>query len=183
MSLQDLFEGAPYQDFIVLAGQTSPGLAVVRGANVPRNWDIRAGYGLTGATVVYMGDGLAKFDVDIFVWLNPSHFAAWRVFAKRALTVPAGVRPTSLSIQHPALNDAPLTIRQVVVEDVTQWEQSPEGGLWARTIKFLQYRAPKPVLVRPAEGIPGSPINASPPVDPEQMQIAANNAQIAKLNR
>ena len=87
-----------------------------------------------------------------------------------------------MSIAHPQLNDPPLTITQCVVTNVTQWEQSSsEEGVFCRTISFLQYRAPLPILVKPFEGPPGNPLAITPPVDPEVMQIKANADQIANL--
>lgn len=182
MSLADVVGGPPHQDFIVLAGAPSPGLAVVKGAGSPRNWDVQKGYGLTGATTIFTGQDLSKFDVDIFCW-EPEHFLAWQVFARLTLVnPPIGARPTSLSIQHPTLQDPPLTISQVVVTNVSQWEQDPDGsGLWSRTISFLEYRKPRPALVKPFEGPPGSPVAVQPPIDPELLLIQANAAQIAKL--
>jgi len=171
----------PHQDHIVLGGLPSPGLAVVRGAGQPRSWDIQQGYGLTGATIIFKGCGLSKFYVDIFAWTE-AHFTAWDVWAKAVLMPPAPVRnPASLSIQHPVLNSPPLSITQVVVGDPGQWEQNDEGGLWVRTLDLLEYRKPRPVLVKPFEGPPGSPVNVPPPVDPELLQIQTNAAQIAKL--
>lgn len=182
MAVADVLGGPPHQDYIVLAGAPTPGLAVVRGAGSPRKWDVRDGYGLTGAVCVFMGEGLASFEVDIFCW-EPEHFLAWPIFARLTLVnPPIGARPTSMSIQHPVLNDPPLSISQVVVTNVGQWEQDPDGnGMWVRTISFLQYRKPRPALVKPFEGPPGSPVNVPPPVDPELLQIQANAAAIAKL--
>jgi len=182
MGIADLLGGPPHQDYIILAGAPSPGLAVVRGAGSPRKWDVRDGYGLTGAVCVFMGEGLAAFDVDVFCW-EPQHFLAWQAFARLTLAnPPIGARPMSLSIEHPVLNDVPLSISQVVVTNVTQWEQAPDDtGLWVRTISFLQYRKPRPALVKPFEGPPGSPINVKPPVDPELLTIQANQASIAAL--
>lgn len=172
---------APEQDYIVLGGVPSPGLAVVKGAGSPRKWDVQNGYGLTGATCIFMGEGLATFDVDIFCWTK-AHFALWPAFARLTLVnPPIGARPTSMFIQHPALNDPPLSISQVVVTNVTQWEQDGDTGLWARTISFLQYRKPRPALVKPFEGPPGSPVVVPQPIDPELLQIQANSAAIAKL--
>jgi hypothetical protein len=179
MGLVDL--GAPTQDYIVLGGFPSPGKAVIRGAGSPRKWDVRDGYGLTGAVTVFMGEGLATFEVDIYCW-EDHHFLAWPIWAKLTLAnPPIGARPTSQSIKHPQLNDPPLTIDQVVVTDVSQWEDIDETGYWMRTIKFLQYRKPRPALVKPFEGPPGSPINVKPPVDPEVLIIQQNAAQIAAL--
>jgi hypothetical protein len=180
-SPSELLGGPPHQDYIILAGAPSP-TAVVKGAGSPRRWDIRDGYGLTGSTVVFTGQGLAAFDVDIYAW-EPEHFVLWQAFARLTLVnPPIGARPTSMSIAHPMLNDPPLSIKQVVVTNVTQWEQDPEGGgLFCRTISFLEYRKPRPALVKPFEGPPGSPVNVKPPVDPEVAQIAANQATIAAL--
>jgi hypothetical protein len=182
VSLADIIGGPPNQDYIVLAGAPSPGLAIVKGAGSPRKWDVRDGYGLTGAVCVFMGEGLATFDVDIFCWKD-EHFLAWPLFARLTLVnPPIGARPTSMSIQHPTLNDPPLSISQVVVTNVTAWEQDPDGnGLWCRTISFLQYRKPRPALVKPFEGPPGSPVVVPPPVDPELLQIQANAATITNL--
>ena len=58
-TLLTMADDKPYQDYIVLAGQRSPGLAVVRGSDSPRKWDVRNGYGFSGATIVYTGLGLA----------------------------------------------------------------------------------------------------------------------------
>jgi hypothetical protein len=128
-----------------------------------------------------MGEGLATFDVDIFCW-KPEHFLAWQLFARAVLTnPPIGGRPTSMSIQHPTLNDPALSISQVVVTDVGAWEQDPGGtGLWSRTLSFLQYRKPRPALVAPQEGVPGAPI-AVVPIDPEELLIKANARRIAAL--
>jgi hypothetical protein len=180
MPLGDGF--TPHQDFIVLQGLPSPGVAVVRGASSPRNWDVQKGYGLTGATTIFTGEDLAKFDVDILAW-ETQHFIEWEVFARATLVnPPIGARPISMSIQHPLLNAAPLSILQVVVTNVTQWEQDSDGGgLFMRTISFLQYRKPRPALVKPLEGPPGSPVAVEKPVDPEALEIQANFATIGGL--
>lgn len=181
--MTQLLPGPPYQDHIVLDGAVSPGLAIVKGAGTPRRWDVRDGYGVTGAVCVFTGQGLATFDVDIFAWTD-AHFLAWPIFARLTLVnPPIGARPTSMSIQHPALQDPPLTVSQVVVTNVSQWEQDPDGGgLWCRTISFLEYRKPRPALVAPLEGVP--PVNGVPivPIDPEELAIQANTNAIRRLS-
>lgn len=181
----ELLGGPPHQDYINLAGFPSPGAAVVKGAGSPRNWDIQKGYGRSGATTIFTGEDLAKFDVDIFCW-EPEHFLAWQIFAQATLVnPPIGAFPFSMAIQHPALNDAPLSITQVVVTNVTQWEQSDDTGLWCRTISFLQYRKPKDALVKPFEGPPGSPVVVTIADDPSivalDMESKAKSAEIAQL--
>jgi hypothetical protein len=138
-------DDADLYDYIVLAGQRSPGLCDVSGASAPREWDIRKGYGLSGATVVYTGDGLAKFTVRLFFW-ETSHFDEWERFRVLVKKPPRGVRPKAQDIAHPFLEE--LGITSAVVEDELQWTQ-PEPGLFAKDIKFLQYRAPLPTLAKP----------------------------------
>jgi hypothetical protein len=183
MSLQtqlDVTTGPPWQDYVVLGGKRTPGFAVPRGAGSPRKWDRQAGYGLSGAVLYYLGEDLTSFEVDVYCW-EAAHFAAWDTFAKAVLSPPAPVRvPASLSIQHPALNGPPLNIDQVVVEDVSQWEQE-DDGLWVRSIKLIRYRKPKPALVKPLEGPPGDPTKVETPTDPELATIAENSRRIAEL--
>lgn len=175
MSVTDLILGNefPQQDYILLGGVQSPGRATVLGAGSPREWDVRKGYGYSGAVTVYTGENLAKFEVLIELW-EKSHFAEWVRFAKIALEKPPlGTKPKALDIAHPLLNLPPLSITSVVVEDVSQFEQDEEG-LWSCTIKFLQFRAPKPALGKPLASIP----NAAKPVPTAQ---DAADVEIQKL--
>jgi hypothetical protein len=159
MSAADIIAGNefPYQDYIMLGGAPSPGRATILGggSGSPRTWDVRKGYGYSGAFIVYTGDGLAKFKVMIELWL-PEHFAAWQRFAKITLSKPPlGLKPTALDIAHPILNMQPWSITSVVVEDVSPWEQDEEG-MWSTTIDFLQFRGPKPMLGKPLASIPNA---------------------------
>jgi hypothetical protein len=184
VSLADIVGGPPNQDYIVLAGVPSPGLAVVKGAGSPRKWDVPDAFAMTGANIKYRGEKPSAFDVDIFCWTD-AHFLAWPVFARLTLAAPLGIGlpVLAMSIQHPTLNDPPLSISQVVVTNVSAWEQDPDGtGLWCRTISLLQYRKGIPVGAGPTlTGPPGSPIAFIPPVNPEAMGIASMAASVLKL--
>lgn len=152
----DLLNAAsfPDQDYIILAGEKSPGLATPAKAGSPRKWDKRDGYGLSGATLVYIGDDLAVFDVIIDLWTT-EQFGEWARFAKLLEKAPAGTRPKAMGIQHPLLNRSPLKITEVVVFDVSQFEQD-DYGLYTCSITFSCYRAPKPVLGKPLAAIPAA---------------------------
>ena len=182
MPLADVVGGPPIQDYIVLAGMRSPGRVIVKGASAPRKWDTAPAYGLSGSSSIYIGSEVAKFDVEIACW-EPEHFVAWEVFARATLQEPTAFGPSalSMSIQHPQLNDAPLKIKQVVVTNVTQWDQPDDDGLWVRTISFLEFRQRKQAIVKAFEGPPGSPVNVPAPVDPELQLIAAGTVTIAGL--
>lgn len=145
----------PVQDYIILNGFRSPGKAIVAGATTPRKWDQRPGYGFTGATVFYTGQGLAEFTVTLELW-DPREWQDWWAFARVLEKEPIGKRAAALKISHPLLTRAPLNITDVVVTDVSQWEQD-DDGLWTCTISFLEYRPPKPAVGKPTAAIPDSP--------------------------
>lgn len=174
----------PSRRYIILSAAgvslPSPGVAKIKRAGSPRNWDIRKGYGFSGASLVFTGTGLAKFDVDLFLW-EPEQFVLWEAFSALLTNPPPppGVIPTSLSIDHPILNKKPWLITKVVVEDVSSWECN-EYGLWSLTISFIQYRKAAPALLPPAEGPPGAskvpvPLTAQQKINAE---LAAENAAL-----
>jgi hypothetical protein len=184
----------PIQNFVTLgkAGivMNSPGLAVVKNAGSPRNWNVLQGFGFSGASLVYAGAGIAPFDVDIFLNFGSAaqrtaQWVAWEAFASVMLEKPKPGSPApfpsfTLSIAHPILNAKPWEIERCVVEDVTSWEQNDQG-LWSLTIKFKEYRKPKPVLTKPLEGPPPVAGAAPAPVDPAEKMIAELNAKNAAL--
>jgi hypothetical protein len=132
-------------DYILLAGSKSPGLAEVAGADAPRKWDERPGYGLSGAFVVYTGDGLAKFCVRIhlFTVADWDEWNAWKALVQKA---PIGARPRALDIWHPFLED--LGVKSVVVENRMQ-PVDLGAGEWVHEIKFIQFRLPTPGIGKP----------------------------------
>lgn len=164
----------------MLAGRRSPGRAVVKNAVLVRKWDEQQGYGLTGATLIFHGEELVKFDVEITLW-EAEQFAEWRAFARGILDAPkvgANRDTYSLGISHPVLDDFPHPVQQCVLDAITQWEQD-EVGLWVRTLKMHEYRAPKPVLVKADEGPPA--INNDDPPDPAADGIRARLAEQKRL--
>ena len=128
---------------IILAGQTSPGIAEVQRPTRPYNWDVKGGKGANGALVTAVGKHPAKFSVIFTVWTD-FQMQAWEDFSQLLVSDPTkGVIP-ALSIYHPALADPSVAISSVVVEEVGGWE-GLKGGIRRRTIKFLEYAPPPPV--------------------------------------
>ncbi len=174
----------PKQTNIILSGMgislASPGVAVIKGAGSPREWDTRKGYGYSGASLVFTGTSLSEFDVDILIW-EDAHWVQWEAFAVLLTNPPPppGVIPISLGIDHPILNKKPWLITKVVVKDVSSWEVS-DTGLWNCTIKFIQYRKPKVALLPPKEGPPGTGV-APVPLTAQQKINAALDAENAAL--
>ena len=141
-------------DYILLAGDWSPGICTeIAGASNPRKWDERAGTGQSGATIVYSGDGLAKFTCKLLFWL-PEHFAYWEIWKAR-LVPPTEKNPSALDIYHPYLDMMPVPVRSVVVTDCKAPVQKGDG-FWEVEIAFLQYRPAKPAGAKPGSSKSGA---------------------------
>ncbi len=161
------FIGFPKQSYIVLGAMQSPGVATVRGLSTPREWDIRQGYGFTGAVVVYKGTSLAPFTVDIDLWL-PEHFLMWNVFATVLVPPLPGPAGFALGIKHPIVNGPPHGITEVVVKDCSEPVQN-DTGKWTYTLTLLPYKKPIPALARPIAAIPAAGV---------PMPTAQSNAEL-----
>lgn len=177
--LSTLFVGFPQQPYIVLGALTSPGVATVNGLGSPREWDIRQGYGFSGATVVYKGTGLSEFTVDIDLW-KPEHFIEWNIFAAILAPPIPGPAGFALGIQHPIINGPPHGIHEVVVKNVSQPVQS-ELGKWTYTISFLQYRKPLPALSRPIAAIKAVGVPVPTAQDAAEIEMRKLAAQAKAL--
>lgn len=175
----------PLQRYIVLSAAgislPSPGVCKLKNVGSPRNWDIRPGYGISGATIFFMGNGISEFEVDIFIWEDPGHWIQWEAFSVLLTSPPSppGTLPTSLGIGHPMLNKKPWLISKVVVADVGGWEVN-DTGLWSLTIKFKQDRRAKPAGLAPLEGPPGTGPVVVPLTAQQQLNrdLDAQNAEL-----
>lgn len=147
-------------DQIWLAQQWSPGLCEITGANSPREWEERKGYGWSGALVIFKGIGLARFSVKLKLY-TAADWRDWSLFKPLVDKPPLGKRPRALDIWHPLLVDQ--GIYAVVVEDLGQPEQTNDGE-WTIELKLVEYRFPKFGLAKP-DGA------AATPVDPYEQYI------------
>lgn len=172
MSDWDPITSPEQADFIILAGQRSPGLATIVGAGSPRDFDKRRGYGLTGATLIFRGNNLSEFKVLLRL-ITVQHWVDWYAWAPIVQKPPPGARPRALDIEHPQL--APLGIRSVQIKDVLQAVQTVDGE-WTIEIQMIEYHRPQPALQR----IDGSDARSTDPVD---QQIDQNTARIQQLSQ
>ncbi len=145
-------------DHILLANTRSPGLATIDGASTPRQWDQRRGYGLTGSTVIYRGNRLSPFVVQLKL-LTTQDWEDWEDFRQIVQRAPAGERSRAMDIWHPILVD--LGIVSVVIEDVTQPRKDGDTNVWLIDIKCLEFRLPVFDLAQPE----GSDERPDDPVD------------------
>ena len=169
----------PIRDTIFLSGKTSPGACRVRKATDPRTWEVRKGYGFSGASTVFTGDDIKGFSVDFLLWL-PEHFDEWTDFAKLLVKPTAKTRGKALGIYHPLLRVPPLNISAVVVQDVSQFDVDDQGQ-WMCSVDFLPFRAPKPALSKPNAATPGASKPAPTAQDEADKKMQALLGQVQSL--
>lgn len=157
-------------DKAFLGGRITPGLCDIEGANSPRNWDERDGYGLSGATVIFKGVKLSHFSIKFRLY-TVEDWNDWHAFAPTVAKPPLGKRPRALDIAHPITDE--VQIRSVVVDDVLAPAQTGDGE-WTVEVKLIEFRKPRLALAKPQ----GS---TATPVDPIEQQIQANSDRIAQL--
>jgi hypothetical protein len=163
-------------DYIMLAGQRSPGLAdLPQGASAPRKWDLRKGYGLSGGGIVYTGDDLAKFPVKIRLYTDQD-WTDWDSFKTLVRKPPPNVKPKAMDIWHPILEE--FEIKSVVVEDLKGPTQTGDGE-WTWEIDFLQFRAPKVAIAKPTASVTKPP----PPKTANEILIERLTGQVQELAR
>lgn len=167
MSFDPIDQSTQLDQLFVLA-QPSPGITVIEGSSIaPRKWEERGGYGLTGATLVFLGLGLGKFDA-IHSFYDKRDWAAWDKWLKIVAAPPVGKRPRALDVSHPWLDM--FNVHKAVVLDNTVPRQT-EAGLWQVVYSWQAWRTPKFTLAKP-EGAKATP------ADPVDAQLDANTALI-----
>lgn len=140
-----------YGDYVLLGGFKSAGLADVAGASSPRKWEQRPGYGLSGASTVFLGVLLSEFSIKFRLYGDPAvpdpDWVAWNAFEAAVLMKPPPNRfPRALDIWHPVLER--LKIKAVGVTDVGQPVQTDDGE-WTIEVKFIQYKRPRLTMAKP----------------------------------
>jgi hypothetical protein len=145
------------QDYVLLAGQQTPGYTEVIGAHAPRKIQIQSGPGLTGARYRFWGMEVCKFLLKIHLQ-DDQDWIDWAVFklngaAGEALRNPIAKAGGSgngqalvinpITIDHPFLSDPTINITHVIIEDVHQPERVGESTEWTIDIPVIGYRAMK----------------------------------------
>lgn len=159
--------GSTEYDHVILAGQRSPGIARLEGADSPRRLIKRRGFGLSGATVRFAGIELSEFklQIDLLTSEDWEAWNEWRPLVQRppapdvdalrsAITTDAlnavlrRTRAHALDIEHPFLED--LGIRSVLIANVSQPKAIDDKGTYRIEISMCEYRRPVYALSAPA---------------------------------
>lgn len=159
-------------NFVIVNGIPSPGRATITGAAIPYKYDVREGYGLSGATTTFHGRGVVKFTLTIDLW-DRLHFLAWPLFSKMLEPPKPGLKLV-VEMQHPILSAQ--GIKAVAVESMGALERQ-SNGLWRATIQCLEWRPPLPALVKPRGSIPG--VSKGKPIAPKtEADLALEKARV-----
>ena len=163
-------------DWIILAGKPLPGIPRIVGASDPRKWDVRAGYGTSGATTVFTGTDIKEFSIEIEMW-DPDQVDYWNDTIVPILE-DSRKGKTALDFYAPACSEPPINIRSIVVTDPTQLTVEDDGTI-TTSIKVMKYAKPKPAVGKPAS----SKKSTDQPTaqDAQDKEIAALTAQLKDL--
>ena len=176
------------QDYVMLGGQRTPGIATITGFRRPRRWDVRSSDGMAGANLVYRGQPLMTGKLIILL-TSTEDFRAWESF--RTVLAPLPPVPATatdaifvrqrgkfLDISHPQLDE--LNIHRVVVEEDGQLEQTDDGQ-WTVEISLKEHRPPVRVIQRPVATTSGSPQMSA--IDRELRDATNEDAAVAQALR
>jgi hypothetical protein len=156
------------QDYIVLKGKKSPGIAEISDAKATYDYHVKEAPFATGAKMLFRKRELSKFSVRLHL-LTREDLAALDVWRPIIDAVPDAQRlANALSISHPQLSA--LGITECVVLSVSQLEPDTFGGFYL-TIQLVEFKG----YPRPSEAKVEAPKPVAP-TDPVDAEIITQTA-------
>ena len=155
---------------IILGGTASPGVVALSNCDRKHEWDVQKPKGQTGAVTVNRGPANGGFTATFYL-VDDVDVTGWDSFAALIASTVDGPKPKAMSVYHPDL--ARNKITDVVCESLGILHHDGKGGATV-TVKFLEFRPPKPKPA--AKAAAGTPAKAKRP-DPN----AAAKAELAAL--
>jgi len=145
-------------DKIYFAGRLSPGYCEISGLEEVRKFDEKAGMGLAGAIVVFMGRGICHFTVKFFL-STQQEWDQWLEFKPLLERLPIRGNSKGIEVKHELINHVGITA--VYVEELFAPVQQ-EPGLWVAEVRLVEARGPKFQLSQldGAEATPNDPLQA-----------------------
>lgn len=159
-------------DYVLIATAKTPGICDVQGADSPRNWTEVSAYGMGGSTLIFRGLGNSDFKLRLRLY-SDQDWEDWTKFSRIVKATPVGVRPKTLSIWHPFLED--LGISAVGITNVSQPEEIDDGG-FAIIISCRQYRKMRMSLSKPQSA-------QNKPTDPVDQTINSLTGLVARADK
>ncbi len=123
----------------------SPGVATISGDGIPQNWQVREGFGISGSTQAFRGNGLAEFGIQLKLW-TPEQREEFEVFDSFIAPSPEGSPAKVYVINHPIL--ALRGITQCVFLNAPFVTVQPDDSVLIN-YKCRQWRKALPTLTTP----------------------------------
>ncbi len=160
---------------LILGDTVSPGkFVILSGIGRPKNWDIQAPKGTTGANTRLNGDKprLIKTRFDLS---SQEDFDRWESFARLVDSMTSGPAPFALPVYHPDMARDGVT--ELTNGGLGETTHDGKGGV-SHFVDFLEYRPSKPkVTGKPTAKTAGKTTGKPSKPDPN----AAAKAQLAAL--
>jgi hypothetical protein len=140
-------------------GRPSPGVVTLSGHDRFEAWDIQEAKGTSGASTKLNGRPIGPFQATFYLADDrqdgePDQFDDWEEFKALIDSTVSGPTPKALPIYHPDLARNGFT--EVVSGGVGAPIHDGRGGV-SVTVKFLEYKPPKPKAVASAKGGSATP--------------------------
>lgn len=172
----------PAVDTFTIASIRLPGKWTLTSAKRQFGWQIQKGFGLSGASVLPLGDDLvvATFKGEFWAMSDWGIYKQLRkqLFVKPTFTLGGLPISGAMGIDHPTLKA--LGVTQVVI-NMVQGEQQEEGGLWTQVVEFLEYYPPKKAPKKPDFVVPDVPVATPTALTNAQIELQQAEATLGKL--
>jgi hypothetical protein len=137
----------------------SPGKCTITGHERVKAWDVKAAKGQTGASSSLNGDPIGQFQVVYELSPEPdddglTDFDRWTDFQRLIESTTNGPKPTALPFYHP--DTARNHFTEVSNAGVGGFVYDGKGGATV-TVKYIEYKPPKPKPAAKAAAKPGGP--------------------------
>jgi len=156
---------------LVVGGVSSPGTVVISQCDRSEEWEKQKPRGSHGSTTVHKGRNNSGFTATYFL-ATEEQLDLWDDYIRLIRSTVNGTKPKALPCYHPDV--ARLGIVDVVLENEGVFQHDGRGGVTV-SLKFIEYRPPKPKPVSKADAPKATIDNAAN--DPN----AAAKAELAAL--
>lgn len=154
----------------------SPGVCKLTGDGIPVDWDVRSGFGLAGKTQVFMGLGLAEFQLALRMWTTEQR-SEFEFYDSMIEPSPPGSPQKVYTINNPIL--ALRGITQCIFLNAPFVADQGDDSVIA-TYKCRQWRKPLPTLASPTSPAASTPEGAAQ--SQYQQMVGERLTQIQQLN-
>ncbi|HEY3499765.1 MAG TPA: hypothetical protein VGK73_33970 [Polyangiaceae bacterium] len=154
---------------LLLDGQPSPGVVTLSNCERQHGWEKQSPKGQAGEFTVNKGPKNSAV-VASFYLVDDTDVGGWDSYAAMLSSTVDGPKPKAMSAYHPDL--ARNKITDLVVESIGILQHDGKGGAHV-TVKFLEFRPPKPKPASKAAAAPPAKAKRPDPNAAAKRELAA----------